>query len=206
GSLVLIKERAVPEAPAPQDTAKIRGRVVDSNNGDPIAVASVSIRGTDRQVVTDARGSFTLTELSAGEHVLVVERLGYRPATVTLQLTAGQDTTIIVNLAAEPIALRGLVTTISGDRRRAEVGNSIVKIDAAQEVETHAFRDLSDLLAGRGNGLLVTPGGGSPNAPSRHRIRGLNSITGSNDPIVIIDGVRALTSYERCLNVTGSLH
>ncbi len=192
--------------PAIQDSATVRGRVFDAETRAPIPHAVVTLRGSTRQALANEDGYFVLAGIPAGERVLGVERLGYRPATVTLQLTAGQDTTIIVNLAAEPIALRGLVTTISGDRRRAEVGNSIVKIDAAQEVETHAFRDLSDLLAGRGNGLLVTPGGGSPNAPSRHRIRGLNSITGSNDPIVIIDGVRALTSYERCLNVTGSLH
>jgi TonB-dependent SusC/RagA subfamily outer membrane receptor len=197
GSVVLVKPAA---RPVVQDSAIVRGRVFDAATRAPVPHAVVTLQGRGRQVMADETGFFVLSGIPAGERVLSFERLGYRPATITLTLAPGQDTTIVVTMASEPIALRGVVTTISGERRRAEVGNSIAMIDAAREVENNTFRDLSDLLAGRANGLMSIPGGGSPNAPTRHRIRGINSITGSNNPIVIIDGVRALTSYERCLD------
>lgn len=202
GSVILVK-------PAPrraaQDSATVRGRVVDAASSAPVSHAVVTLQGQGRQVIADETGVFVLRGIPSGEQVLSFSRIGYRTTTLTLTLAPGQDTTVVVTMASEPIALRGVVTTISGERRRAEVGNSIATIDAVREVGLHAFRDLSDLLAGRGNGLLSVPGGGSPNAPTRYRIRGITSINASNDPIVIIDGVRALTSYDRCIdgNLTG---
>ena len=197
GSVILVKpatRRAV------QDSATVRGRILDASTSSPVPHAVVTLQGRGRQAMADETGYFVLSGIPAGERVLSFSRIGYRTTTVSLTLAPGQDTTIVITMPSEPIALRGVVTTISGERRRAEVGNSIATIDAVREVELHAYRDLSDLLAGRGNGLVSVPGGGSPNAPTRHRIRGINSINASNDPIVIIDGIRALTSYERCID------
>ncbi|HEX7086370.1 MAG TPA: TonB-dependent receptor, partial [Vicinamibacterales bacterium] len=197
GSVVLLKPAT---RAAAQDSATVRGRVFDAASRAPVPHAVVVLQGRNRRAMADETGFFVLSGIPAGERVLSFERLGYRTATVTLTLAPGQDTTIVVTMESQPITLRGVVTTISGERRRAEVGNSIAMIDAAREVEMNAFRDLSDLLAGRANGLMSVPGGGSPNAPTRHRIRGISSINASNDPIVIIDGVRALTSYEECVD------
>lgn len=202
GSLVLIKERAVPVAAAAQDTARIHGRVVDSNSAEPIGVASVKIRGTDRQVVTDARGSFTLSELPAGEHVLVVERLGYQTATIPVWLRAGQDTSIVIRLSVEPITLNAIVTTGTGERKRREIGNTTVTVKVDSIMAVTPVQSVSQLLADRVPGLLVTTNSGAVGAPSRLRMRGISSIESDNEPIIIVDGVRLANSTKTSINNT----
>jgi len=202
GSLVLVKERAEPAMEAPQDTARIRGRVVDSSSGEPIAAASVTIRGTPRQVMTDAWGVFTLSDLSAGEHTLVIERLGYQTATVPVTLRAGQDTSIVVRLVVQPVTLNAIVTTGTGERRRREIGNSTVTIRADSIMAVTPVHSVSQLLADRVPGLFVTTNSGAVGAPSRLRMRGISSIESDNEPIIIVDGVRLANSTKTSINNT----
>ena len=202
GSLVLVKQRPVPVAPPEQDTAKIHGRVIDASSGDPVAAASVSIRGTTRQVVTDGAGRFTLSELSAGEHTLVIERLGYQTATIPVFLRAGQDTSIVVRLSVQPVTLNAIVTTGTGERKRREIGNSTVTLRADSIMAITPVHSVSQLLADRVPGLFVTTNSGAVGAPSRLRMRGISSIESDNEPIIIVDGVRLANSTKTSINNT----
>lgn len=194
-SLVLVKSRT-PEKVV-QDSASLRGRIVDAESEEPVAAVVVTIVEQKKSATTDADGRFAFPAMPAGEYTLTFQRIGYRTASQKLML-GQRDTTLLVRLSVIPISLSEVVTTVSGDQMRYQVGNSIPVINAASEVENNAYLNLSDLLAGRANGLIATPGTGSVNSPSRLRIRGINSINMSNDPIVIVDGVRAVTGYERC--------
>lgn len=196
GDLVLLK-RIVPPRPA-QDSVTITGRVVDEATDLPVSRVLVSLEGTNRRVTTAEDGRFTMRDVVPGSHVLTFRRLGYSPARQAVTVVLGQDASVAVTLTPIPNLLNQVVTTGSGEQRRLEVGTSITVIDAAKEVEDNAYLSLSDLLAGRSFGMTSTDGGGSPNAPSRQRIRGIGSINASNDPIVIIDGIRALNGYPQC--------
>jgi TonB-linked SusC/RagA family outer membrane protein len=204
GQLVLLKRvppggrSARERSPSVLDSVTVSGYVVDSATGEPIASVLVAIDGTTRRTMTAGDGSFSLPDVPAGRQVMSTRRLGFRTVLRSIVLLPGRDTTIVVKLASVPNMLSEVVTTGAGEQRRMEVGTDIAVVDVAKEAEDNAFRDLSDLLAGRVKGLTVTPGGGSPNSPSRRRIRGINSINSSNDPIVIIDGIRASTSYTEC--------
>lgn len=93
-------------------------------------------------------------------------------------------------LTPSATSLNEVVTTATGAQRRIEVANDIVKINADQIRERAPVRNVVDMLeAAQVPGVLVTRGGGDPGAASRIRIRGIGSISQSNDPVVIIDGI-----------------
>lgn len=194
GQLVLLK-RVAP--PPPVDSTTLRGVVVDSASGAPLPQVMVYLDGARRRAMTNANGVFTFTKVPVGEHDMVVRRIGFAPWRRTITVTVAEQGDVQIRLVAVPTMLDDVVTTGSGDRQRKEVGNSISVIDAEEDVAKNAYANLSDILAGRGI-ASSTPGSGSVNSPTRHRIRGLNSINASNDPIVIIDGIRANTNYETC--------
>jgi TonB-linked SusC/RagA family outer membrane protein len=118
-----------------------------------------------------------------------VLRLGYAEATDTVIVLAGQAR--IQNFALLPVAvsLPAVVTTVTGQERRVEVGNAIAQVNARELVEQRPITNVTDLLTARVPGVQVLPGT-STGIGSRVRIRGVNSLSLSNDPIYVIDGVR----------------
>jgi TonB-linked SusC/RagA family outer membrane protein len=195
GQIVLLKR--LPRT-STIDSATVRGRVIDATTKAPVARVVIGIEGLNGRAMSADDGTFTLPNIPPGSYILVTRRLGYAPIRQPITLTSGTDTSIVLLLTAVPNQLEEVVTTGSGERRKLEVGNSITTINADEETRDNAFQNLSDLLASRATGMTITPGGGSPNAPSRWRIRGINSINASNDPIVVIDGVRAASGYPQC--------
>ncbi len=121
-----------------------------------------------------------------------VLRVGYveqkRPVTVT----AGQAATLDIQLDRTLVVLQEVVTTATGEQRRSELGNTVATIDVGKVVERSPIKNMGDLLVARAPGVQVLPsnmtGGGS-----RVRVRGTSSLSLSNDPIYVIDGIR-LTS------------
>jgi len=195
GTVVLVKRNA-PKLPPP--TAIISGRVVDSIGRQAISGALVGITGTSKRVLSDDRGRYLLSGIEAGTRSVYARRLGFRSQNVTLTLREGQDTTVDFVLVPTPSILSDVVTTGSGERDRLEVGNSIATIKADSIVANNSIQNLSDLLANRAPGLEVISGTGAVGSPSRIRIRGINSINASNDPIILIDGIRMAASYSTC--------
>jgi TonB-linked SusC/RagA family outer membrane protein len=87
------------------------------------------------------------------------------------------------------VQLSPVVTTETGSKRRVELGNSIAQVDAAKIVETSAIQNMGDLLKSRAAGVTVyTPT--QIGAGTRIRIRGTSSLSLSNNPIFVIDGIR----------------
>jgi TonB-linked SusC/RagA family outer membrane protein len=87
-------------------------------------------------------------------------------------------------------SLDQVVTTATGKQRRMEVGSDITILDVDSILKIAPITSVTNLLEGRVPGLTVVHSTGTPGDPSRLRLRGAASIEGSNDPIVIIDGVR----------------
>lgn len=168
----------------------ISGRVIDSASGNGVAQVAVSVSGHNISAVTDARGAFVLARVPAGTHSLVMRGLGYRSITAQVSVEDGRQST--VRIVTSPVAsvLAGVVTTATGIQRKVEVGNDITSIAVDSVLKTMPVATLTDLLATRVPGLTVAPTSGAPGAPSRIRIRGLSSINATNDPIIILDGIR----------------
>jgi TonB-dependent SusC/RagA subfamily outer membrane receptor len=168
----------------------VLGRIMDERTQEPVTGVRVSIEGTPRTRLTGDSGRFAFSHVSAGERRVTARRLGYEASTEVVSVR--DRGTVAVELQLTPIAtpLTEVLTTATGDRRRIEIGNDIATLDADSISRVAPVADVSDLLAGRVPGLMVLPAGGAVGSPSRFRIRGLGSLTSTNDPIFIVDGIR----------------
>jgi len=167
----------------------ITGRVTDAATGQPVSAAQISIVGTNLGTQANTEGQFTLRGVSAGSVELRVLRVGYGEVKQAVNVTAGQTATANIQMRSVVTTLAPVVTTATGEQRRVEVGNAIAQVDAAKIVETQAVSNVADLLTARAPGVMVIPGT-QTGAGVRVRVRGTSSLSLTNNPIYVIDGVR----------------
>jgi len=190
-SALLVALAALPASLFAQGGGTITGRVTGADTNQPIASATVSVEGSSLRAVTDGQGRYTIRSVPAGNYTVSASTLGRESARRQITVAAGQTVTLDFTLAARAIALEGIVASATGEQQRArEVGNAVAKIDPAEEVPLAATNDLAQVLQGRAAGVTVLSPGGTTGSGARIRIRGSNSVSLSNDPLLIIDGVR----------------
>ena len=170
------------------------GRVTDSTTGAALSGAQVRVEGTKLATLSSDSGRFTLNNVPPGDQVLLVRLFGYRPATHTVTVVDGERTTVRIAMASVPTVLSGVVTTATGLQRKVEVGNDITTLNVDSIMQVAPITSMTDLLETRVPGLTVLHTSGDPGSPSRIRLRGAGSITGNNDPIVVVDGARVYAS------------
>mgnify|MGYP000007511335 CR=1 FL=1 len=151
--------------------------------------AQVVIVGTTLGGLTNAEGRYTFRAVAAGAVTVRVLRVGYSEQKKPVTVVAGQAANLEFSLSEVALTLAPVVTTATGETRRVELGNSVASIDAAKIAESGAVQNVNDMLNSRTAGVTVTSGT-QTGAGARIRIRGQNSLSLSNDPIFIIDGVR----------------
>lgn len=179
-----------PTPAAAQQTGTITGQVTDAAAGEPLAGAQVRVVGTSVRTSTNAEGRYTLRGVPAGRQVTMqAERVGFAEQARTVTVAAGGDATVNFAMQRAAVQLAEIVATATGERRRVEVGNAITQVNAGQLVENRPIANMSDLLTARVAGVQVLPGG-MTGTQARVRIRGSSSLSLSNDPIYVIDGVR----------------
>lgn len=177
---------------AAAQSGTITGRVA-ATGGEPVPEARVTVVGTNLAVPTDQAGRYMIRNVPPGSATVRVNRIGFQEATRTVTVAAGQSATADFQLTAVAVQLQQVVTTVTGPTRRVELGNDVDNINAAQRAQQAPVTDVATLLAGQAPGVDVQPGN-TPGTGARIRIRGVNSLTLTNDPIYIIDGVRMTSS------------
>lgn len=168
----------------------VTGRVVDSVTRRGLSRATVKVVGTKLSALTTDSGSFTLRNVPAGDHVVQVRSFGYRMASYPITVKNGEPATLRVSLVENANILSGVVTTATGMQERRTIGNDITVLNADSVMRVAPVTSMTDLLATRVPGLIVQKTSGAPGAPSRLRLRGSSSVLQSDDPILIVDGVR----------------
>jgi TonB-linked SusC/RagA family outer membrane protein len=172
-----------------QATGTINGRVVDAENGRPISAAQVTISGTQLGRSTGDDGRFTLPNLPAGSKTIIVRRIGYQQQSRTVTLGANATLTVDFSLTTSSVSLAGVVVTATGEERKKEVGNAVTTVSSA-DFERGGVGNTQQILQGRSTGVTVLANGGSPGAGGTIRLRGVNSITQGNRPLIYVDGIR----------------
>lgn len=176
--------------PAQQTQGEITGVVTDSSTGQPIQYARVQLVRTGQVIAVQPSGRYRFTGLAPGSYDVRVFAVGYGSVRKTTELTAGQTATLDFGLGAVPFALEEIVTTATGEQRRLELGHTVGTI-RADSITTYApVTELSNVLQARTSGVAVLPSSGTVGAGTRIRIRGANSVSLSNDPLLYIDGVK----------------
>lgn len=194
GSASLVKRVATAVVPL---VGVVSGRVTDSTNGDGISGVTVAVQGTRLVSTSEADGAYTIRGVPAGNATLTARRLGYRTKSRVVEVAENATVTADFVLGRVPTVLNEIVVTPTGERQRLEVGNAIGTIKADSIVATSLIRSMSDLVTARIPGVIVQNSTGAVGAPSRIRIRGINSLQLNNDPIIILDGVRLASHTTR---------
>ncbi|PYP40764.1 MAG: hypothetical protein DMD43_07890 [Gemmatimonadetes bacterium] len=169
---------------------EVAGTVVETRTGKVLDGVRVTVEGTGAFVRTDSRGRFRLTNLSGTTVTVTAARIGYRPR--TLQLRVG-ETAARIELAEQAINLGEIVVTgTAGGQEKRTLGNSVSTVRAADMQELAPAPDIANLINGRAPGVVVIPGTGQVGAGPRVRIRGRNSFSLSDQPLIYVDGVRVV--------------
>ena len=160
----------------------VTGRVTNEA-GAPLASTSVVIKGTTLGTLTSADGNYTVrTEVG---QVLRFRRIG----STTEERTVGADNVINVQLRAVPMNLDAVVvTTLGRTTSQRSLGTSQQTVSGADIAQTQR-QNFVNALQGRVAGVEVTSSSGVPGASSSITIRGVSSISSSNQPLMIVDGL-----------------
>jgi TonB-linked SusC/RagA family outer membrane protein len=167
----------------------LTGRVTDAQTGGPVVGAQVNIVGSNIGTQTNTTGEYTIRTLAPGNITVRVLHIGYSEQTQQVVILPGEPGTLDFALRPSAIALSPLVVTATGEQRRVEVGNAIAYVNASEVMQTRSVTNIADLLTSRAAGVQVIPGT-QTGAGVRVRIRGNSSISLSNNPIFVIDGIR----------------
>ncbi|HEV2752190.1 MAG TPA: SusC/RagA family TonB-linked outer membrane protein [Gemmatimonadales bacterium] len=174
-----------------QELATIRGKVTNARTGEPLAVVSVQVQGTELRALTGEDGTYRLTRVPPGPRVLTARRIGFTPSTATVTVQAGETATLDLTLNASATELQAVVVTgTAGNQTRVAQGAVVSTIDVADITTKAPVANVTDLLQGRVAGVSVQNGAGTVGAAPRINIRGATSISLSSEPLVFIDGVR----------------
>jgi TonB-linked SusC/RagA family outer membrane protein len=196
GAVMLVKGSAR-RAEVPVDSVRygaVWGRVVDSATAQPLAGTLMGVKGTTLTAVTNAEGNYLFAGVPLGVHVITARHLGYAAATRDVAVVDSQLVRLDFALHMGMSRLQEVVTTATGQQRRLELGNDITVINADSITRTQPVSNVTQLLEARVPGLVVQHTTGAPGDPSRLRLRGAASVYRSNDPIVIVDGVRVYSA------------
>jgi TonB-linked SusC/RagA family outer membrane protein len=196
GSVMLVKGSAR-RAEAPVDSARygaVWGHVTDSAASQPLAGTLMGVKGTTLTSVTNAEGNYVFLGVPFGVHVITARHLGYAPTVREVAIVDSQLVRLDFVLHMGMSRLQEVVTTATGQQRRLELGNDITVINADSIARTQPVSSVTQLLEARVPGLVVQHTSGAPGDPSRLRLRGAASVYRSNDPIVIVDGVRVYSA------------
>ncbi|MBT2160899.1 SusC/RagA family TonB-linked outer membrane protein [Zobellia barbeyronii] len=159
----------------------VTGNVTDGD-GVPVPGANIVIKGSTTGTQSDFDGNYTIE--ASSEDVLVFSYIGY----ATKNITVGNQTSINVQLAEDASQLEEVVVIGYGTTKKKDVTGAVSRV-TAESFENQPLTRVDEALQGRAAGVTVARANGAPGAGIKVRIRGVNSITGNNDPLVVIDGV-----------------
>jgi len=169
-------------------TGSIRGRVVDSATSQGLPNVSVVVEGTQAGTLTRNDGTFDIAGVSAGAHSVRARRIGYAAHSVQVTVPAGGSVTATFMLVQQSTVLTEVVVTGYGTQRREAITGSVATVEGA-DANKGVVTNATQLVQGRVSGVEIIQNSGEPGAGSQIRIRGGTSISASNDPLYVIDGV-----------------
>lgn len=164
----------------------IKGKVVDETN-QPLPGASISIDGTTIGSVTDGSGNYTIAGVNSGNYTVTAKFVGYVASKKTV--TVGNSvSTLDFGLQPDSKNLNEVVVIGYGTQRSKDLTGSIATV-TAKDFNQGSVTSPEQLIQGKVAGVSITSNSGAPGSGSTIRIRGGASLNGSNDPLIVIDGV-----------------
>ncbi len=167
-----------------QQGKTVTGKVVDEQ-GEPIPGASIVVKGTTTGTISDMDGDFSLSGVPE-DAVLQFSFVGMR----TQEVNVSGKNQIDIVLEEEMLGLdEVIVTGVASGTPKTKIGFSVAKIDSESLEQVPAI-DAAAALQGKVAGVRITKTSGTPGASSDIQLRGVKTIFGSSNPLIIIDGVQ----------------
>lgn len=163
---------------------QVTGKVAESETGEGIPGVNVRVKGSSTGVVTDLDGNFRL-QVPGPEAVLSFSFIGYLPKEVTV----GNQSTINITMAPDVKQLEEVVVVGYGTQRKSDLTGAVASV-SGDKLRNTVAANVDQQLQGRVPGVQVTQNSGRPGGAVSIRVRGTSSITGSNEPLYVIDGVQ----------------
>ena len=161
----------------------VEGRVTDAMTGEPIPYASVHIEGTMLGTSTDGEGIYVITVPSDG--ILVFSSIGYK----TREIPVEGKSAVNAALVPDTESLEETIVIAYGTATKSSFTGSASMVDA-QTIESRVSTDVTSALAGTTPGVQVISSSGDPaSSGTTIRIRGIGSMSASNSPLYIVDGM-----------------
>lgn len=160
----------------------ISGKVIDSSTNEPLIGATVIIKGTTTGATTDLDGNFTI-QAKDGD-ILQVSFVGY----LAEELMVSGQTTVKFSMSPDLQLLEEIVVIGYGTVKKADATGAVAVV-SEDDFNIGTNNTPQDLIVGKVAGVVVTPGDGAPTSGAQIRIRGGSSLSASNDPLIVIDGL-----------------
>ncbi len=191
GKLLILIILCLPGVLLAQNTRKITGRVVEASSGLPLPGATVFIDPENPEskdynpagTVADAEGRFELV-LPVSIQYVVVSFIGYE----ALRADISGETVFTFRLKEDLKQLEEVVVTGYQKIEKRKITSAVTTVKA-EDIQAIGVASIDQMLEGQVAGVLATPTNGAPGAPAKMRIRGMASLSGSTDPLWVLDGM-----------------
>ncbi len=181
---------------------RITGKVTSTEDGTPLPGVNVLIKGTSIGTVTDAEGFYSL-DISNSTQSIVFSFIGLRSE----EIVVGERSVIDISLALDvtqlsEVVVSGLASTI----KRSNLANAVTTVNAKELLGTTQIQTADGALYGKVAGASIRSNGGAPGGGLSIQLRGLSSLQGASQPLIIVDGVYINNSFQRSgrASVTGA--
>lgn len=186
GNSIILKEITVPRGAAyaePYTAIPVTGKVTDGS-GQPLEGATISVKGTNKAVKSDANGNFSIDVES--NSVLVISYVGFE----TTEVVAGVQTNITIQLKRSSTITEEIVVTGYGTQKKVNLTGAVSTVNfESKEMESRPLVNVSTALEGLAAGTAVIQSTGNPQKnEATITIRGVGTLNSGSEPLVIIDG------------------
>ncbi|MGH7468753.1 MAG: TonB-dependent receptor domain-containing protein [Longimicrobiales bacterium] len=187
--LILAAALALPVAG--QQAGSITGTVVDKAGRQPLNGVQVSVDGTTRGGLTDARGRYTIAGVALGQHTVRATYIGYRTETQQVAVAGPQAATLDFEMGVSAVSLDEVVVTgTAGAVEKKQLGATVSTVSVANVQERMPVMDVGTVLQSRLPGVRSVGTVGGVGASRDLRIRGTSSMQLGQRPVVYVDGVK----------------
>jgi TonB-linked SusC/RagA family outer membrane protein len=180
----------------------ITGTVLDAKTREPVIGANVVVQNTTKGTLTDFDGKFSYTTDGNQDFNLVITYLGYLSQTV--RASASQNSFEIILQEDVTNLEEVIVTGLASSIKRSNLANAVTSLNAQELVGTTTIQTTDGALYGKIAGANIRSNGGAPGGGMSIQLRGISSLAGASQPLIILDGVYINNSFQRSGRATVS--
>jgi len=174
----------------------VNGLVTDEDSQTGVPGVTVMLKGTNTGTVTDRDGKYVINVSESGG-VLIFSFVGY----ATQEIELGNRSVIDVVLKPDTYLLEEFVIVGYGEQRKSDITGSISSIEV-ENLDRLPLASIDDAMIGKAAGVQISKQSGTPGTGVRVRIRGTNSISASNDPLYVVDGIPMIPESNSKVNAS----